>query len=209
LISKKCYSEWETLTDGLPHEYLLGPLLFLLYINDVPNVISDISNAVLYADDTSLIIINSDSQRFEKDTNTAILQLNRWFSSKLLLLLLLLLLNLEKAYFLQFLTKNTNETVLHISYDNRQISSIHSTKFLGLVIDNNLSWLCHIDQMIPKLNKASYDVYYQTYLNIIRASLCPSSGEQDGVLLRMVFYTVTRGGKTVRCESRSVFEWSN
>ena len=45
---------------------------------------------------------------------------------------------------------------LHISYENRQISRIHSTKFLGLVIDDNLSWHCHIDQMIPKLNKATY-----------------------------------------------------
>ena len=114
-------------------EFLLGPLLFLLYINDVPSVISDISNPVLYADDTSLIITNSDSQMFEKGINTAILQLNRWFKSNLLLL------NLEKTYFLQFLTKNTNATGLHISYENRQISSIHSTKFLGLVIDNNLS----------------------------------------------------------------------
>ena len=45
---------------------------------------------------------------FEKDINTAILQLNRWFNSNLLLL------NLEKTYFLQFLTKNTNATDLHI-----------------------------------------------------------------------------------------------
>ena len=68
----------------------------------------------------------------------------------------MLLLNLEKTYFLQFLTKNTNATDLHISCENRQISSIHSTKFWGLVIDDNLSRHCHIDQMIPKLNKASY-----------------------------------------------------
>jgi len=67
-----------------------------------------------------------------------------------------LLLNLEKTYFLQFLTKNTNATDLHISYENKQISSIHNTKFLGLVIYSNLSWHCHIDRMIPKLNKASY-----------------------------------------------------
>jgi len=132
LIKKKIYSEGESVTDGFPHESLLGPLLFLLYINDVPNVISDVSTAVLYADDTSLKIINSDSQRFEKDIDTAILQLNRWFSSKLLLLLLLLLLNLEKTYFLQFSTKNTNATDLHISYENRQISSIHSTKCFGI-----------------------------------------------------------------------------
>jgi hypothetical protein len=148
--SKRYYSEWESVTDGVPQGSILGPLLFLLYVNDLPNVISDISNPVLYADDTSLIITNSDSQIFERDINTAILQLNRWFNSNLLLL------NLEKTHFLQFLTKNTNAADLHISYENRQISSIHSTKFLGLVIDNNLSWLCHIDQIIPKLNKASY-----------------------------------------------------
>ena len=65
-------------------------------------------------------------------------------------------LNLEKTYCLQLITKNATATDLNISYENRCISSIHSTKFLGLVIDNNLSWRCHIDQMIPKLNKAAY-----------------------------------------------------
>jgi len=63
---------------------------------------------------------------------------------------------MEKTYFLQFLTKNTNAIDLHISYENRQISSIHGTKFLGLVFHNNLSWHFHIDHMIPQLNKASY-----------------------------------------------------
>jgi hypothetical protein len=87
---------------------------------------------------------------FEKDINTAILQLNRWFNSNLLLL------NLEKTYFLQFLTKNNKAIHFHISYENRQISNIHSRTFLGFVLDINLSWHKHIDQMIPKLNKASY-----------------------------------------------------
>jgi hypothetical protein len=112
LDSIKYYSEWESVIDGVPQGSILGPLLFLLYVNDLPNVISDISNPVLYADDTSLIITNSDSQMFKKDINAAILQLNRWFQSNLLLL------NLEKTYFLQFLTKNTNATDLHISYEN-------------------------------------------------------------------------------------------
>jgi hypothetical protein len=104
----------------------------------------------MYADDTSLIIKNSDSQIFEKDINTSIRQISKWFQSNLLVL------NLEKTYFLQFETKNFNVTDLYITYENKQISSIHNTKFLGLMVDNKLSWHCHIDQMVPKLNKASY-----------------------------------------------------
>jgi hypothetical protein len=141
--SKKYYAEWEIVTDGVPQGSILRPLLFLLYVNDIPNVISDISNPILYAIDTSLIITNSDSQMFEENLNIAILQLNKWFKSNLLLL------NLGKTYFLQFLTKNFRAIDLHISYENRQISRIHSTKFLGLVINDKLSWHYHIDQMIP------------------------------------------------------------
>ena len=62
---------------------LAWPLLFLLYINDLPNVISDVFNPLLYADYSSLIITNSRSQMFERDINTAMLQLNRWLKSNL------------------------------------------------------------------------------------------------------------------------------
>jgi hypothetical protein len=50
--------------DGDPQGFILGPLLFLLFVNDLSNAITEISNPVLYADDTSLIISNSDSQIF-------------------------------------------------------------------------------------------------------------------------------------------------
>jgi hypothetical protein len=54
--SNKYYSKWESVTVGVPQGSIHGPLLFLLYVNDLPNAIFDISNPVLYADDTSLII---------------------------------------------------------------------------------------------------------------------------------------------------------
>ena len=67
--SRKYHSKWESVTDGVPQGSIFGPLLFLLYINDIPNVVSDTGILVLFADDTSLIITNSDRQMFEKDIN--------------------------------------------------------------------------------------------------------------------------------------------
>jgi len=131
--SRKYSSEWEQVTHRVPHGSILGTLLFLLYINDLPTIIPDISNLILFADDTSMIITNSGFQVFKKDIHSIIMQLNRWFESHIVLL------NLDKTHFLQFLTKNSREIDLQISYENKQISKIHNTKFLGLIIDNNLS----------------------------------------------------------------------
>ena len=58
--SRKYYSSWESAIDGVPQGSILGPLSFLLYVNDMKNAVSDISNPVLYADNTSLIITNFD-----------------------------------------------------------------------------------------------------------------------------------------------------
>ena len=68
---------------------------------------------------------------------------------------LVLLLNPDKTHFLQFLTKNSHEIDLQISYENKRISKIHNIKFLRL-IDNNLSWGFHIDETAYKLNKVYY-----------------------------------------------------
>jgi hypothetical protein len=74
--------------------------------------------SITVADDTSLIISNPDSSQLEKDINTVIQTLSRWFYNNLLFL------NFEKTHFLQVLTSNTNVTKLHLTYDDIQISNI-------------------------------------------------------------------------------------
>ena len=86
-------SEWELITNGVPQGSILDPLFFLLYINDLPNAVSELSTPILFADDTSLIISNPDCLNFEKYLNTAIRTLKKWFQSNLLLL------NLENPLF--------------------------------------------------------------------------------------------------------------
>jgi hypothetical protein len=147
-------SEWKLITDGVPQGSILGPLYFLIYIHDSPNTISNLSTPILFAYDTSLIISNPHSVQFEKDINTVIQTLNKWFHNNLLFL------NFEKTKFLQFSTKNTNVTKRHLTCKNTQISNIEYSKFLGLMINNRLSWQDHTDLMIPKLNTAAFVIRF-------------------------------------------------
>ena len=150
--SRNYYSKWKLITDGVPQGSILGPLFFLLYINDLPSAISDLTTPILFADDTSLIIANPDGQKFEKEVNETIQKLKKWFHSNLLIL------NPEKTHFLQFVTKNSNEDQLQRISDNMQISNIEEIKFLGLMINNRLTWQNHINLMISKLNVVSYEI---------------------------------------------------
>ena len=108
-----CWIMWcavHQVSDGVPQGLILGPLFFLLYINDLPNAILDLSTPVLFRDDTSLIIWIPDSLQFEKDINTVIQTLQKWFHNNLLFL------NFEKTQILQFFfTKNINAIKLHLT----------------------------------------------------------------------------------------------
>ena len=79
-------------------------------------------------------------------------ELINWFRGNLLTL------NYDKMHFLQFLTKKQNEIKLQITDSNTIITSVNSTKFLGLVIDSALSWRDQIIEVTSKLNKACYAI---------------------------------------------------
>ena len=102
--SNKYFSEWEQVKHGVPQGSILGPLFFLLYINSLSKIISDKSNSVVFADDTSMIIKNSNPLEFRNNINEVFREINEWLHGNLLSL------NYDKTYFLQFVTK-TNQLI--------------------------------------------------------------------------------------------------
>jgi len=88
------FSEWGKIKHGVPQGSILGHLFFLLYINDLPNIIADSLKPVLFAHDTSIIIADPSPSEFKEDINNIIDNINDWFISNSLSL------NFDKTYFL-------------------------------------------------------------------------------------------------------------
>jgi hypothetical protein len=84
--------------------------------------------------------------------NLVLTRMVKWFTANKLVL------NLDKTIIMKFITKNSPHCALRIDYRGKNIEETINTKFLGLQIDNHLTWKNHFDQMVPKLSGACYAV---------------------------------------------------
>jgi hypothetical protein len=128
---------WKKIKCGVPQGSILGPLFFLIYINDLPKIINKDNNMVLFADDTSIIITDTNKQDFNININQTLQDLNTWFNVNLLTL------DFNKTPYLEFRTKNYYNVNTQISYEWKCLTNATEIKFLGLVIDDNLLETAH------------------------------------------------------------------
>ena len=138
-------SSRQNIVCGVPQGSILGPLLFLIYVNDLALMCNNVL-PIMYADDSNLFKEGSDIIEMQNCVNEELQKISKWLKLNKLSL------NINKTHFIIFKRKRKVVNIspsLHI--DSQPISQVSNTKFLGVYIDENLSWQTHIDHISMKI----------------------------------------------------------
>ena len=147
---EKVYSNNSYVTEGVPQGSILGPLFFVIYVSDIPELNN--SNIVSYADDTSIVCWEEHSNVLQENLLAKLNSLKQYFADNNLQL------NIEKTNLIQFRYSYVSQHIetIKLNLINNIIDETQSVKFLGVYIDSNLNWVSHINYTTKKLSSNLY-----------------------------------------------------
>lgn len=153
---KDAHSTTQTITSGIPQGSILGPLLFILYINDLSDAL-DLS-VLSFADDTTLYLSHSNIQTLYHSSNNELSKLFKWLNANKLAL------NTDKTKYMIICSKyhKYNNYNLNLTINGNIIQQIGDNKddkmikFLGVYLDEHLSWKNHIQYINGKIANSTF-----------------------------------------------------
>ena len=149
---------------SVPQGSILCPLLFLIYINDIYNA-TDIGEFILFADDTNLFYSHDNLPSLMGLINSESCELSEWFQSNNLSI------NTTKSNYLTFKPRQKRQKFdLKLKINNNDINKVKEVCFLGVMLDENLSWKAHISHVAHKISK-SIGIIYRSSFYLFKSAL--------------------------------------
>ena len=145
-------SDMKTITCGVPQGSVLGLLLFLLYINDLPNI-SNKLKFYLFADDTNIFYKGTNLKSIQKTVNHELKKLSLWLNANRLAL------NISKTNFVIFAARNKPLENVTLLINRKAIQQADNVKYLGVLIDAQLTFKNHISSVIKKVSRITGLMY--------------------------------------------------
>ena len=140
-------SETLPVSVGVPQGSVLGPLLFLVYVNDMSTVLTEGASVIQYADDTTLYCSKSNVNETCRILSTNLSRIKIWLDSNYLSL------NISKTHFTIFTNKSINQDI-SIELESHKINYLPNPTFLGITLDQKLTFDEHIKNVKNKVSKS-------------------------------------------------------
>ena len=161
---------------GVPQVSIMGPLLFLIYTNDLCTVCKN-TISVLFADDTNLFSSGLAATGIQDGVNHDLAIITKWLKANKLSL------NIKKTHYMCFSAKkNKVKPDISLKIDGEIIAEVASSKFLGVIIDDQLNWKDHVSFVCRKVarglsviikarkvlrNESLKSLYYSFFLSLL------------------------------------------
>lgn len=158
-------SEALIISTGVPQGTVIGPILFLIYINNISKIINPEDDIISYADDTALIYQGKTWTEVYSNAEISIKKIHSWLNVSLLSL------NTTKTKFLTFTISaddqpTKNKLIIHTDMCKKEeicdcpcINKTNDVKYLGLMVDHHLRWNVHVDYLTKRLRRLIYKFY--------------------------------------------------
>ena len=137
------FSEYEDITYGTPQGSCLGPLIYLIFTNDLVKNVTH-CNTIMFADDTTLYKTHNNLRFLKWSLEQEVVTLLDWFRANKLTL------NLDKTACILF-QKSGSTKEIDLELDGTRVHSVGTTKFLGMWLDKHLNWSTHLNKLYTKL----------------------------------------------------------